>query len=136
MAVLITSVTPADRLGNATGAAVTSILEPAKYHWELIKEKAPSAGKMASGLDLQMLVGWSRSVNIIWTYKTFAEIATLFAAFMHEYVNVTFMDSVTGALKTAHMSTDGMSTDCYYAAAGGKDKAATVTCKQVTPDGV
>jgi len=136
MANLISSITPADKDGNATGEAVTSILQPSSYHWGKSDISSPKAGRMANMAMRKMLIGKARTLELQWQNRSFSEISTVLALFDHEYVLLNYVDALTGTTKTSHMYMSDMAADCYHDYSGGMWEIATVSCIQATPDAV
>lgn len=134
MASFLTSVTPADRNGNATGAAVTDFAPTASFDWGRAPIKAAISGRMASKRYVQMRQGKVRTATATWKFRTFAEVATILTMFEPEYVLITYQDAQTGAQKTSHMCVENMQASAALTYADGKWETVTVTMEQATPD--
>lgn len=131
---MITSVTPADAYGNATGSAVTSFATPAKFDWSKEDISDSQAGRVTSMRMLKMTRGKARVLNVEWAGLSYSAAATLLQAFDHEYVIVAYTDALTGASKTSHMYVGTMRANCYTNTRNGIWESVAFTIIQATPD--
>lgn len=136
MAILISSVTPANIKGVATGSAVTDLIEPNTFKWAKQDLSSSDSGRTADLKMVKMLQGKTRTLQLEWKYPTFADAAIIMAAFDHEYLLITYMDALTGTYKTSHMYVGDMEANCYSAIGDGRWESVSFHCIQSTPDAV
>lgn len=132
--IMITSITPADRKGQAIGPTINNILAPATYGWSKEDISAADAGRSVALHMIKMQQGKARVLNLGWKNRSYAEIAAVFQAFDHEYILMTYIDALTGTYATKHFYMSAMSSNSYTSTGGGIWELASVKCIQAIVD--
>lgn len=134
MSFLIQKIEPADQDGNLIGGAVSNIPAPSTYRWGKKDLSDSNAGRTTGLKMLKMLKGKVRTLDLIWTGKSYAEMAVIFQSFDYEYAWMTYIDGLTGTAQRKHFYFGDMTSDSYTATNGGVWESGTVNCVQAIPD--
>jgi hypothetical protein len=96
----IISVTPVDFSGTPTGAAVTSMLCPSVYDYNLEDISAPDAGRNEAMVMNKMRIGQAVTLDLEWEKATLSQGSVILQAFNSQYLSVEYIDGKAGTTQT------------------------------------
>lgn len=133
---LVTKVEVADVNGNLTGQVYTDIPDVSNYVWGKSDVSGSNAGRNQASDMIKSLKGKARTLDLMWSGRTYAEISKAFKAFDHEYLYLTYYDAITGKSERKHFYCGDFSATSFRSFDGGIMEMAKVPLIQSITDKV
>ena len=95
-----------------------SIPCPSSYVYKLSDISAADAGRTEDTTMDKMRIGQCVHLELSWSYLTTAEVATLLTRFNPEYINVRFLDAMSGGYRNSDFYVGDRSAPLYNALLG------------------
>jgi len=95
-----------------------SVLCPASYTYKLSDISDADAGRTEDTTMDKMRIGQAVHLELSWNALTWAEASSVLRAFNPEYINVTYMDALSGTWRTSQFYVGDRSAPMYNAQVG------------------
>ena len=88
--------------------STTNIPAPSSYVWKLEDISAPDAGRTEDGVMHKKRIGQVVGIELSWQNVTTAQAHTILTAFNPEYVNVRYIDPMSGDSSNNYVVSDAV----------------------------
>ena len=105
----------ANPIASVNGATIKC---PSKYQYELQDVSASDAGRTEAVTMDKKRIGQCVKVELSWAYLTTAEASTILRAFNPEYINVRYLDLLSGTYRTSEFYVGDRTAPMYNAEMG------------------
>lgn len=86
---------------------------PSKYVYKLQDVSQSNAGRTDDGTMHKLMVGQCVKLELGWNGVTTSELSSILTAFNHEYIDVNYLDGLTGGYKTKSFYVGDRSAPAY-----------------------
>lgn len=103
----------------ASVGGITTLPAPAVYQWELEDISGKGAGRTEANVKMnKMRLGQVCGITLAWNGVTTAQASAILQAFNPEYVNVKYLDPLSGGYKTREFYVGNRSAPLFDARRG------------------
>ena len=100
-----TAVNPVKRVRPHGGSTWTNIPSPSSFVWKLEDVSNSSAGRNENGKMMKNMIGQTVGLELAWNNIKTATLHTILNAFNHEYVDVEYLDPLSGTASNNYFVT-------------------------------
>ncbi len=91
---------------------------PSSYQWKLQDISASDAGRTEDTKMDKKRIGQIRKLELEWKYATIADAAAILTAFNPEYINICYLDAMTGDWEVSEFYVGDRSVPMYNSSLG------------------